>query len=136
MVKDGGDGEEMALASLRPGDEFGEQALLDGGTRNATVRCSTDVEVLRLDRKDFLPLLAQYPELKISFDLTALQHEAVRDLKEQFPEFRKLTEERLALYRADTEARFPLDFAEGVAPGRDARAGEDRDRPGRRTLRG
>ena len=222
VVRDGEDGEEMALASLRPGDEFGEQALLGGGTRNATVRCSTGVEVMRLDRKDFLPLLAQYPELRNSLDLTArhrtlhgflyefsnfgrlpartlhaliaklapvdfakgeiiiregdaagamfivekgrvrafqkkdgrvrnvafyregdffgelsilngspraataeafadcrllaLQPEAVRDLQEQFPEFRKLIEERLALYRADTEARIPLDFAEELLP--------------------
>ncbi len=222
VVRDGNDGGEMALASLRPGDEFGEQALLGDGTRNATVRCSTEVEVLRLDRKDFLPLLAQYPELRNSFDLTArhrtlhgflyefsnfgrlparashaliaklapvdfakgeiiiregdpagamfivekgqvrafakkdgrlrnlafyregdffgelsllngspraataeacadsrllaLPPEAVRDLQGQFPEFRKLIEERLALYRADTEARIPLDFAAELLP--------------------
>src|SRR5262245_41268448 len=64
VVKQHGEYEEIVLASLRPVDEFGEQALIGGGTRNATVRCSTAVDVLRLDRKDFLPLLAQYPELK------------------------------------------------------------------------
>src|ERR1700759_360819 len=43
-------GEELVLQTLRPGSEFGESALIDGGTRTATVRCSTSVEVLRLGR--------------------------------------------------------------------------------------
>src|SRR5213082_3670988 len=50
VVKSGpNNGEEIVLATLRPGDSFGEAALTDGGTRTATVRCSTSVEVL--DRK-------------------------------------------------------------------------------------
>ena len=48
------DGEEIPLGVLKPGDSFGEAALAEGGTRNATVRCSTGVDVLRLDRDDFL----------------------------------------------------------------------------------
>ncbi len=35
------DGEEIPLGVLKPGDSFGEAALAEGGTRNATVRCST-----------------------------------------------------------------------------------------------
>ena len=37
------DGEEIPLGVLKPGDSFGEAALSEGGTRNATVRCSTAV---------------------------------------------------------------------------------------------
>ncbi len=48
--------------------------------------------------------------------LLALAPEAVRDLKSQFPEFRKLLEERLAQYRADTDARVPLDVATELLP--------------------
>ena len=40
------DGEEIPLGVLKPGDSFGEAALSEGGTRNATVRCSTAVDVL------------------------------------------------------------------------------------------
>lgn len=222
VVRETREGEELVLASLRPGDEFGEQALITGGKRNATVRCSTAVDVLRLDRKDFLPLLEQYPDLKTALELTsrhqtlhgflyefsnfgrlperalraliermspvefakgatiirendppgpmfvvesgrvrvhgrkngrprnlafyregdffgelsllsgsaraasaeavthcrllALQPETARELKEQFPEFRELLEERLAQYQASTEARVPLDFAEELLP--------------------
>ena len=46
------DGEEIPLGVLKPGDSFGEAALSEGGTRNATVRCSTAVDVLRLDLVD------------------------------------------------------------------------------------
>ena len=222
VVKETQNGEDLSLTTLRPGDEFGELALISGGTRNATVRCSTAVEVLRLDRKDFLPLLARFPELKGSLELTAryralhgflyefsnfgrlsaramrglieklapavfakgemilregepggpmfivqkgrvrvfanrngrsrnlafyregdffgelsilngspraasaealtecqllaLKPQAVSELEEEFPEFRRLLEERLAQYEADTEARVPLDFTEERLP--------------------
>ena len=216
------DGEEIVLGSLRPGDSFGEAALIEGGTRTATVRCSTSVEVLRLDRSDFLALAENVPELKqhvqmtrrvrtlqgflyefsnfgrlptpvlrgmieklqrvqiqkgnliikegeaagpmyilekgraraftqdngatrnLAFyregdffgelsilngspraasveaysdcDLLALDPDAVRNLKQSYPEFGKLLEERLAQYKAKTAARIPLDFTEELLP--------------------
>src|SRR5215471_16042587 len=58
------DGEEIPLGVLKPGDSFGEAALAEGGRRTATVRCSTAVDVLRLDRNDFLGLVAQVPDLR------------------------------------------------------------------------
>src|SRR6202040_1329130 len=51
-------GEEIPLGVLKPGDSFGEAALTEGGRRTATVRCSTAVDVLRIDRNDFLQLVA------------------------------------------------------------------------------
>src|SRR3977135_3447421 len=56
------DSEEIPLGSLKPGDSFGEAALSEGGTRNATVRCSTAVDVLRLDRDDFTELVHHVPD--------------------------------------------------------------------------
>src|SRR2546426_10204730 len=58
------DGEEIPLGVLKPGDSFGEAALAEGGTRNATVRCSTGVDVLRIDRDDFMELVHRMPVLK------------------------------------------------------------------------
>src|SRR5712672_837873 len=58
------DGEEIPLGVLKPGDSFGEAALAEGGTRNATVRCSTAVDVLRIDRDDSLQLVHRVPDLK------------------------------------------------------------------------
>src|SRR5438309_6624213 len=215
-------GEEIVLGSLRPGDSFGEAALIEGGTRSATVRCSTSVEVLRLDRSDFLALAENVPELKqhvqmtrrahtlqgflyefsnfgrlptpalrgvieklqrvqiqkgnliikegdaagpmyilekgraraftqnngavrnLAFyrdgdffgelsilngsrraasveafsdcELLALDPNAVRSLKQSYPEVGKLLDERLAQYEAKTEARIPLDFTEELLP--------------------
>jgi len=215
-------GEEIVLGTLRPGDSFGEAALSEGGTRSATVRCSTRVEVLRLDRAEFLALTEAVPELReymqvtrrartlqsflyefsnfgrlptpalrgviekleqvqfqkgnliikegdaagpmyilekgraraftqnngaqvnLAFyrdgdffgelsilngspraasveaysdcDVLALNPDAVRSLKQSYPEFGKLLEERLAQYKAKTEARIPLDFTEELVP--------------------
>src|SRR6267154_5851494 len=223
VVKSGANnGEEIVLGTLRPGDSFGEAALTEGGTRTATVRCSTSVEVLRLDRAEFLALTETAPELKEHMEVTrrartlqsflyefsnfgrlptsalrgvieklervqfqkgnliikegdspvpmyilekgraraftqnngaqvnlafyrdgdffgelsilngspraasveaysdcdvlALDPDAVRSLKQSYPEFGKLLEERLAQYKVKTEARIPLDFTEELVP--------------------
>ena len=216
------DGEEIPLGSLKPGDSFGEAALSDGGMRSATVRCSTAVDVLRIDRKDFLDLVEKVPDLKRYVEMTgrsralqsflyqfsnfgrlpapalrsmidnlqplgvakgnliirqgdeagpmfviekgrarafagvngkernlafyregdffgelsilngspraasveaftdcqllALDPEAVKDLRARFPDFEKLLSERLAVYKAKTEARIPLDFTSEMLP--------------------
>ncbi len=222
LVKETERRSEIALATLRPGDTFGEAALLSGQPATATVRCSTAVEVLRFGRDDFLALLARYPDLRSPLETTArlrtlhgflyefsnfgrlparalqalveklsvvdvaqgetiiregdpagpmfvvesgkvrvfaerdgrarnlafyregdffgelsilnespraataealtpvrllaLQPAVVRELKAQFPEFRRLLEERLAQYQSDTEARVPLDVATEQLP--------------------
>src|SRR6266478_2729671 len=43
------DGSEVALEVMKPGDSFGERALLERTPRNVTVRASSDVEALRLE---------------------------------------------------------------------------------------
>lgn len=51
------------VAHLRPGDYFGEMALLDGEPRSATVRAETDVRTLSLASWDFLPLIDRHPSI-------------------------------------------------------------------------
>lgn len=63
------DEEEVPLNVLGEGDEFGEMALVEGGHRTATVRCSTAVEVLRLDRETFEHYLNEHPEARAYVDL-------------------------------------------------------------------
>jgi uncharacterized membrane protein len=46
-------GEKIVLEISRPGDIFGEVALLDGGARTAWVAALGDAEALRLDRRHF-----------------------------------------------------------------------------------
>jgi CRP/FNR family transcriptional regulator, cyclic AMP receptor protein len=53
-------GEKIVLEIPRPGDIFGEVALLDGGARTAWVASIGDAEVLRLDRAHFEDYLRQY----------------------------------------------------------------------------
>lgn len=58
--------EEMVLAVMGDGDFFGEMALLDQGTRSATVKALTGTTILELSRKNFELLLRQQPELAYS----------------------------------------------------------------------
>jgi len=71
VLKESATGEATPLNRLVPGDEFGESALLAGGPRGATVRASTTVEVLRLERAGFLALVAEFPELRGALELLA-----------------------------------------------------------------
>ena len=83
------DGEEIPLGVLKPGDSFGEAALAEGGTRNATVRCSTAVDVLRIDRDDFQQLVTEEPDLKQSIETTG-RNRAVQSFLYQFSNFGRL----------------------------------------------
>ena len=83
------DGEEIPLGVLKPGDSFGEAALAEGGTRNATVRCSTTVDVLRIDRDDFLQLTRRVPELKQYVETTG-RNRALQSFLYQFSNFGRL----------------------------------------------
>jgi CRP-like cAMP-binding protein len=51
------------VATLGPGQAFGELALLDGGPRTATVVADTDMRVLILTRPEFAGLLDEVPGL-------------------------------------------------------------------------
>ncbi len=65
------DGKETPLNRLVPGDEFGEGALFAGGKRVATVRASTTVEALRIERDRFLALTQELPALREALELLA-----------------------------------------------------------------
>lgn len=52
-----GSGEEQRLNRLGPGRGFGEEALLSGAPRNATVRATEEVVLMSLDQRDFRRLL-------------------------------------------------------------------------------
>ena len=52
VTREHSDGRAIALATLGPGDIFGELAMLDGGTRSASVETLTDAELLALPAAD------------------------------------------------------------------------------------
>ena len=53
------EGDEAIIATLRPGDFFGELALLDGATRSATAAALEATETLVLPRAVLMDLLAR-----------------------------------------------------------------------------
>jgi rhodanese-related sulfurtransferase len=52
-------GVQVALADLKAGDAFGEEALASDARRNATVSMATDGRLLRLGKQDFKELLGE-----------------------------------------------------------------------------
>jgi CRP/FNR family transcriptional regulator, cyclic AMP receptor protein len=69
---------KRTVATLGPGDYFGELALLDPGPRNATVTAQTDMEVLELGSREFGGLLEEVPTIarKLLAGLARRLHEA------------------------------------------------------------
>lgn len=57
-----GEGEELGLLTLGPGEFFGELALVQEGNRMVTARAETPVELLLLTRKDFQALVELEPK--------------------------------------------------------------------------
>src|SRR5918998_48660 len=57
------DGRAIALATLGPGDIFGELAMLDGEVRSASVEALSDSELLALPASDVRALLAGSAEI-------------------------------------------------------------------------
>lgn len=56
-----GDGKEITLAVLGPGDFFGEISLLDGGPRTTTARTETAASLLCLGRDAFSRFIRDFP---------------------------------------------------------------------------
>jgi CRP/FNR family cyclic AMP-dependent transcriptional regulator len=51
---------------LRPGDFFGEMALIDGGLRSATIIATSAVRVMMVQRRAFLKVLKQNPQIGLA----------------------------------------------------------------------
>lgn len=59
------DGRAITLATLGPGELFGELAMLDGDRRSASAEALTDGELLALPAGDVRALLARHPEIAL-----------------------------------------------------------------------
>jgi CRP/FNR family transcriptional regulator, cyclic AMP receptor protein len=75
------DGRAITLATLGPGDIFGELAMLDGEARSASVETLTDSELLALPAADVRRLLADHPD--ISVKLIAALTQRLRETNER-----------------------------------------------------
>jgi CRP-like cAMP-binding protein len=77
IVLPSAEGEEAIIATLRPGDFFGELALLDGAPRSATAVGLEPSETLTLPRTTFRDMLDRDPGLRDAL-LAGLAHELRR----------------------------------------------------------
>lgn len=68
------DGTEITLNRLGPGDTFGEDGLVEGSVRSATVRASSGLEAARLDGSVFRALVATHPEIGDAVTLALRRH--------------------------------------------------------------
>jgi CRP-like cAMP-binding protein len=60
-----GEGHEAVLNIIKPGQVFGEIALLDGRARTADAIAMTDCELMVIDRRDFIPFLRREPDVAL-----------------------------------------------------------------------
>ena len=63
VTREHSDGRAIALATLGPGDIFGELAMLDGGSRSASVETITDCELLALPASDVRRVIAGHGDI-------------------------------------------------------------------------
>jgi CRP/FNR family transcriptional regulator, cyclic AMP receptor protein len=65
VTREHSDGRAITLATLGPGEVFGELAMLDGDLRSASAEALTDGELLALPATDVKGLLARHPEISL-----------------------------------------------------------------------
>jgi CRP-like cAMP-binding protein len=101
---------EVGIATLRPGDFFGEQSLLPWGSgrRNASIKALHSAKVFRIDKKYvLLAIKHEEEEDEDSADITAInakfEPDEVRDLIMEMPLFKSLNNQELATIRDWTE---------------------------------
>lgn len=71
VVKNDSRNDEVTLHVLRPGDSFGEMALLAGGKRTVTVKANGDVDALKLDAAIFRAIVKSHPDVARHFESQA-----------------------------------------------------------------
>ncbi|HEU4598974.1 MAG TPA: Crp/Fnr family transcriptional regulator [Solirubrobacterales bacterium] len=65
VTREHSDGRAITLATLGPGEIFGELAMLDGDKRSASAEALTDGDLLALPANDVRSLLARHPEISL-----------------------------------------------------------------------
>ena len=67
VMRDTEGADAVVLASLGPGEFFGELALFDRQPRSATVIAAEETETLSLGRAEILDIIGRYPEVALAF---------------------------------------------------------------------
>lgn len=66
VVRDQASGGEVALATLGPGEFFGELSIFDGEKRSATVRAVEETSTVTLGRYDLVRVVSGNPQIGLS----------------------------------------------------------------------
>lgn len=77
------DGDEGVVASVIAPTIFGEQGLMTGERRNATVVARSEVLCLRLDKEDFREFILARPEMADEISRVLAERQVARDLAER-----------------------------------------------------
>jgi rhodanese-related sulfurtransferase len=101
------DGMETDLSILRPGDSFGEMALLTGEPRSANVEAVEESRLTVLSKDEFDRILKNYPDLSLAF-VKQMSRWLVRDEK-------IIEREAQQAYRAPRLAWFDFPLLIGVS---------------------
>ncbi len=72
---------EVTLTYLKPGDFFGEMAILDGEPRSATATAASDTLALVGGREDFIIKLREHPQ--VALNLLAIMSKRLRGADQQ-----------------------------------------------------
>ncbi len=106
-IRSGSSDRQIAIATLKPGDFFGEQSILawGSGRRNASVKTIHGAKVFRIDKK--YVLLSVKPDDIDSADISAInpksRHDKIRNLIASMRLFQSLNEQELASIEDWTE---------------------------------
>src|SRR5262245_6547060 len=78
-------GVDVVITTFHAGDFFGEMGLFDASPRSATAQAKVTSNLWRLDRKAFLHILSDNPEIaaKICYRMVAVFIERLRSTNEQ-----------------------------------------------------
>jgi len=129
VIKRGDHGEEVPLGTLASGDSFGELALVERTARTATVRASSAVELLRLDRAVFDALLRTNDSVREAVELATRHHQLLYFLRLN-SSFRELPDDGMAMLleglRSISFGAGAFVFREGDPPGAMYIVGEGR----------
>ena len=107
------EGKERVFALFGPGEFFGEIALLDGAERTAAAVTIDPVELLVLERRDFIPFLERHPEACMR--LLGVLCQRLRRTSQQLEEFMFLEgETRIAKRLVRLAESFGREVEDGI----------------------
>jgi len=73
--------EPLLLATLKSGDFFGEQAIVNDEPRSATVMALEDVGLLRLFKRDLKEVIQQHPWIESALQIEAYENRLKKNMK-------------------------------------------------------